>query len=103
MGSVGSSLHQRATEVPHVEMDSVVDFVVAVSDTEDEQFKVAADALEYIPVGSVPSFGEATRVDPYSVGSSLERVSDRCVDSACLLYTSPSPRDGLLSRMPSSA
>ena len=24
-------------------------------------------------------------------------------DSSCLLYTSPSPRDGLLSRMPSSA
>ena len=25
------------------------------------------------------------------------------VNSTCLLYTSPSPRDGLLSRMPSSA
>ena len=25
------------------------------------------------------------------------------VDKLCLLYTSPSPRDGLLSRMPSSA
>ena len=25
------------------------------------------------------------------------------IDSTCLLYTSPSPRDGLLSRMPSSA
>ena len=25
------------------------------------------------------------------------------IDTACLLYTSPSPRDGLLSRMPSSA
>ena len=25
------------------------------------------------------------------------------IGSACLLYTSPSPRDGLLSRMPSSA
>ena len=25
------------------------------------------------------------------------------VDNGCLLYTSPSPRDGLLSRMPSSA
>ena len=25
------------------------------------------------------------------------------LDAACLLYTSPSPRDGLLSRMPSSA
>ena len=24
-------------------------------------------------------------------------------DTCCLLYTSPSPRDGLLSRMPSSA
>ena len=26
-----------------------------------------------------------------------------CNGTACLLYTSPSPRDGLLSRMPSSA
>ena len=25
------------------------------------------------------------------------------MDAGCLLYTSPSPRDGLLSRMPSSA
>ena len=25
------------------------------------------------------------------------------LDNTCLLYTSPSPRDGLLSRMPSSA
>ena len=25
------------------------------------------------------------------------------IDGVCLLYTSPSPRDGLLSRMPSSA
>ena len=30
-----------------------------------------------------------------------KRVAGRC--RACLLYTSPSPRDGLLSRMPSSA
>ena len=28
---------------------------------------------------------------------------ERATDNACLLYTSPSPRDGLLSRMPSSA
>ena len=38
--------------------------------------------------------------DPSSTG--LEH-NDRYQDSACLLYTSPSPRDGLLSRMPSSA
>ena len=30
-------------------------------------------------------------------------VDSALVAYACLLYTSPSPRDGLLSRMPSSA
>ena len=30
-------------------------------------------------------------------------VEDYLLTSTCLLYTSPSPRDGLLSRMPSSA
>src|SRR5664279_5129029 len=29
-----------------------------------------------------------------------ERTRSRCDHSCCLLYTSPSPRDGLLSRMP---
>ena len=43
----------------------------------------------------------------------FRKINDQCVkvvyplprieDSLCLLYTSPSPRDGLLSRMPSSA
>ena len=33
----------------------------------------------------------------------LARVDVVCFDKTCLLYTSPSPRDGLLSRMPSSA
>ena len=31
------------------------------------------------------------------------RTGERGGDALCLLYTSPSPRDGLLSRMPSSA
>ena len=30
-------------------------------------------------------------------------VAEKIIYGACLLYTSPSPRDGLLSRMPSSA
>ena len=33
----------------------------------------------------------------------LEQERGITITSACLLYTSPSPRDGLLSRMPSSA
>ena len=35
--------------------------------------------------------------------SELEQAYEREPSSDCLLYTSPSPRDGLLSRMPSSA
>ena len=31
------------------------------------------------------------------------KMADYVITEACLLYTSPSPRDGLLSRMPSSA
>ena len=33
----------------------------------------------------------------------LVEIKDETLGAACLLYTSPSPRDGLLSRMPSSA
>ena len=33
----------------------------------------------------------------------LNAVAGFSLATACLLYTSPSPRDGLLSRMPSSA
>ena len=44
-----------------------------------------------------------------NIGLELESLSDYSsyaqfvVAKICLLYTSPSPRDGLLSRMPSSA
>ena len=33
----------------------------------------------------------------------LTEIIERILSEGCLLYTSPSPRDGLLSRMPSSA
>ena len=33
----------------------------------------------------------------------FEAIKKFVLDHSCLLYTSPSPRDGLLSRMPSSA
>ena len=36
-------------------------------------------------------------------GVHLTTSDDKQLLDACLLYTSPSPRDGLLSRMPSSA
>ena len=36
-------------------------------------------------------------------GATWKKMSDAVSGGTCLLYTSPSPRDGLLSRMPSSA
>ena len=53
----------------------------------DEQLK---GLIEKLFVSYRETFSDAKKVlDRYSIG--------------CLLYTSPSPRDGLLSRMPSSA
>ena len=46
-----------------------------------------------------------TGVKNFFDADGLEYISDYLLErySDCLLYTSPSPRDGLLSRMPSSA
>ena len=40
-----------------------------------------------------------------SAGNTKDKLDGGCTSGSqsCLLYTSPSPRDGLLSRMPSSA
>ena len=39
----------------------------------------------------------------YALGRKTDDLIIDAMDATCLLYTSPSPRDGLLSRMPSSA
>ena len=41
-------------------------------------------------------------IDGASVNPNLAKAAKN-ISGICLLYTSPSPRDGLLSRMPSSA
>ena len=47
---------------------------------------------------------DAAACADYAVPDALRKKLDsRGLTSPCLLYTSPSPRDGLLSRMPSSA
>ena len=51
---------------------------------------------------------EANRIldqndDRKGIDAAIREIEDPDLQKACLLYTSPSPRDGLLSRMPSSA
>ena len=45
--------------------------------------------------------GQGEELEPARAKAELMGASSIYID--CLLYTSPSPRDGLLSRMPSSA
>ena len=49
------------------------------------------------------ALGLGHRLHAYEPRRIVDAVAGVDVASACLLYTSPSPRDGLLSRMPSSA
>ena len=63
----------------------------------DEQAEIAASAETPL---AVTLHGLVLLLGQQDLDARLPAVS---VVKACLLYTSPSPRDGLLSRMPSSA
>ena len=58
-----------------------------------------------IPGPAGPGIHDPEFCRDQAVGATSGRGRDdeSGADGACLLYTSPSPRDGLLSRMPSSA
>ena len=51
----------------------------------------------------VSQFTQRTQIEVEEALQSIQALGARCLILDCLLYTSPSPRDGLLSRMPSSA
>ena len=67
-----------------------------------------AENLGYDAIWSAESWGSdvftplawiGSHTSKIKLGTGIAQISAR----TCLLYTSPSPRDGLLSRMPSSA
>ena len=67
-------------------------------------------SMKYFPMGDVWYIGSmSTKVLVRQKGILVDGNNNRIdfkvneLTSSCLLYTSPSPRDGLLSRMPSSA
>ena len=65
------------------------------------QGQIAPPGFHYMPDGTLMSDAEHARL----YGDKIIRNFNLDLSDlpACLLYTSPSPRDGLLSRMPSSA
>ena len=64
----------------------------------------AGNGKDHWPITSMMMMGAGIRGNRV-IGATDEERRPVTVDPAnpCLLYTSPSPRDGLLSRMPSSA
>ena len=58
--------------------------------------------FDYTKLKHVTSVDQTDREVPYNLRQSGPTKVEMLI-STCLLYTSPSPRDGLLSRMPSSA
>ena len=65
--------------------------------------KLTIDRISLLrPLGQVQSVVERRNTIPILANVVLQ-AADGALLMTCLLYTSPSPRDGLLSRMPSSA
>ena len=77
--------------------------------------KVFNDIKKTRNIKKIPNFWKAIANNPQTLErtwnnlkqimrkGALDSVTKELIYVACLLYTSPSPRDGLLSRMPSSA
>ena len=70
-----------------------VDFILAGVSAGDITEEVIPDTVDKSEVKRLVSQGELLELPD----------SSKILVKRCLLYTSPSPRDGLLSRMPSSA
>ena len=70
------------------------------------EFVLMSGAYEKVDDAQVTELGFHTKltkpIDPAELRKILNKILGK-TSSSCLLYTSPSPRDGLLSRMPSSA
>ena len=67
---------------------------------DEKQIKVSTASGQSVVVTANPLASAAALKTLKQGGSAMDAV---VTAQTCLLYTSPSPRDGLLSRMPSSA
>ena len=67
--------------------------------------KVIALVVALVVLGAAPAVAHVTVTPGEVAAGSYVKLTFRVPNESptCLLYTSPSPRDGLLSRMPSSA
>ena len=90
--NIKESSREENSSAAHVQQRTTSELSVSGDDTNSSSKTV---------LGSDPEYGLLTV--PLFVALAASRFINAARNKTCLLYTSPSPRDGLLSRMPSSA
>ena len=80
-----------------------MDMITIIAITNGIQYLYKFMKIAGIYYSSVEIFGKITIQQTVKHIDNVATIYDVSTFAPCLLYTSPSPRDGLLSRMPSSA
>ena len=88
----------RGLTLPKREWTHEAHFAAALAILSNSKF----EAFNDMPL-IIRSYNEATGVRNTESEGYHHTITTASLLATCLLYTSPSPRDGLLSRMPSSA
>ena len=96
-------LSEEEYPVPVVEFEKMYYLMMEVSeeDIQQDQKDMLQDVMSCMrDTGMIDSY---LLLETFTRGFKPALIAGTTMSSICLLYTSPSPRDGLLSRMPSSA
>ena len=78
-------------------------WTLAVPSMLSQLVSVLYSIVDRMYIGNIPSNGTQALAGVGVCGPIVTLISSFAFLVGCLLYSSPSPRDGLLSRMPSSA
>ena len=103
-----SKIRLRPSYFPFTEPSAEVDVYWGLNNETDYKMTKGTGWLEIMGCGMVdPNVLENCNIDPkeysgFAFGLGIDRIA-LLLHQICLLYTSPSPRDATLSRMPSSA